>query len=148
MAASPPPLEAEMADYSTFETRIPVRPDDIDMNQHVHNSKYFDYVLAARYDQMARCYRVSMEDFLDRGFSWVVRASYMEHKRPLRIGDEAIVKTNVEKIQSRSVKVAFLIEKASDNKAVAQGWLDYVMVDATTGRPKTIPEDLIEAYSI
>ena len=46
--------------YSTFETEFRVRPDDIDMFQHVHNSKYFDYVLAARYDQMERCYGVAM----------------------------------------------------------------------------------------
>jgi len=25
--------------YSEFETIVPVRPDDIDMNRHVHNSK-------------------------------------------------------------------------------------------------------------
>lgn len=137
-----------MPDFSRFETRIPVRPDDIDMNQHVHNSKYFDYVLAARYDQMARCYRLSMEKFLDRGFSWVVRSSYMEHKRPLRIGDAAIVQTQVEEIHLRSVRVAFEIAKESDNKTVARGWLDYVMVDADSGRPKTIPEDIVEAYSI
>ncbi|MCP5552003.1 MAG: hypothetical protein H7A53_14035, partial [Akkermansiaceae bacterium] len=36
--------------FSTFETRLDVRPDDIDMNRHVHNSRYLDYVLAARYD--------------------------------------------------------------------------------------------------
>ncbi len=48
-----------------------VRPDDIDMNQHVHNSRYFDYVLAARYDQMSRCYKMSMEEFLKAGFGWV-----------------------------------------------------------------------------
>lgn len=32
--------------YKTFETEHRVRPDDIDMFQHVHNSKYLDYVLA------------------------------------------------------------------------------------------------------
>ena len=37
--------------YATFETELRVRPDDIDMFQHAHNSKYFDYVLAARYEQ-------------------------------------------------------------------------------------------------
>ena len=31
-----------------FETEMQVRPDDIDMFQHVHSSKYLDYVLAAR----------------------------------------------------------------------------------------------------
>ena len=28
-----------------FRTPLRVRPDDIDMNQHVHGSRYFDYVL-------------------------------------------------------------------------------------------------------
>ena len=45
-----------------FETALSVRPDDIDMNQHVHASRYHDYVLAARYDQMARCYQMAMEE--------------------------------------------------------------------------------------
>lgn len=134
--------------YSQFETILQVRPDDIDMNQHVHNAKYFDYVLAARYDQMERCYGMSMQAFLDRSLSWVVRASYIEHKRPLFIGDTAIVRTGVEEIRSRGVKVAFEIFKQSDNRLVAKGWLDYVMVALETGRPQTIPEDILEHYSI
>ncbi|MEM7013763.1 MAG: acyl-CoA thioesterase, partial [Verrucomicrobiota bacterium] len=36
-----------MPEYSTFESELAVRPDDIDLNGHVHNSKYLDYVLAA-----------------------------------------------------------------------------------------------------
>ena len=37
---------------SKFESEMQVRPDDIDMYQHVHSSRYMDYVLAARFDQM------------------------------------------------------------------------------------------------
>jgi len=40
--------------HSIFATEIIIRPDDIDMNDHVHNTKYLDYVLAARYDQMQK----------------------------------------------------------------------------------------------
>jgi len=36
--------------HSKFETEMQVRPDDIDLFQHVHSSRYMDYVLAARYD--------------------------------------------------------------------------------------------------
>jgi acyl-CoA thioester hydrolase len=134
--------------FSAFETLVPVRPDDIDMNQHVHNSTYYDYVLAARYDQMARCYGMSMADFLERGFSWVVRASYIEHKRPLHLGDVALVVTQVTEIEVRGVKVAFTIKKQGDGKLVASGWLDYVMVAATSGRPQVIPEDIVAKYSV
>jgi YbgC/YbaW family acyl-CoA thioester hydrolase len=134
--------------FSAFETLVPVRPDDIDMNQHVHNSTYYDYVLAARYDQMTRCYGMSMAAFLERGFSWVVRASYIEHKRPLHLGDVALVRTQVTEIEVRGVKVAFTIKKQGDGKLVAPGWLDYVMVAATSGRPQVIPEDIVAKYSV
>lgn len=137
-----------MSSFTAFRTKIPVRPDDIDMNQHVHNAKYFDYVLAARYDQMERCYGMSMEAFLERGYSWVVRASYMEHKRPLRIGDIANVETRVDEMHNRGVKVIFEIKKEADNKTVAKGWLDYIMVSMENGRPQTIPDDIVEKYSI
>ena len=46
-----------------FETEIAVQPRDVDVNGHVHHSIYLDYLLAARYDQMERCYGISMEDF-------------------------------------------------------------------------------------
>ena len=46
--------------YSKFTTEMQVRPDDIDMNRHVHSSRYLDYVFAARFDQMERCYKMSM----------------------------------------------------------------------------------------
>jgi acyl-CoA thioester hydrolase/thioesterase-3 len=134
--------------FSIFETLVPVRPDDIDMNHHVHNSTYYDYVLAARYDQMERCYGMSMADFLDRGFSWVVRASYIKHKRPLRIGDTAVVNTHVQEIKASVVKVEFTIKKQADGKLVASGWLENVMVAAASGRPQEIPEDIVAKYSV
>ena len=137
-----------MSSYTAFQTRIAVRPDDIDMNQHVHNSKYFDYVLAARYDQMERCYGMSMEEFFERGYSWVVRASYMEHKRPLHIGDFAVIETAIDEVRDRGVKVVFEIQKEADSKTVAKGWLDYAMVSVETGRPQSIPADIVEKYSI
>ena len=137
-----------MGSFTAFKSLIPVRPDDIDMNRHVHNSKYADYVLAARYDQMARCYGMSMETFVERGLSWVVRASYFEHKRPLHLGDTAEVETRIDVIEGRSVMVVFHIAKMADNKTVARGWLDYVLVALASGRPQPIPEDVVSIFSI
>ncbi|MEX1275649.1 MAG: acyl-CoA thioesterase, partial [Bacteroidota bacterium] len=68
--------------HTKFETEMQVRPDDIDMNQHVHNSRYFDYVLAARFDQMERCYRMPMAEFIKLGFGWVIKTAFVEYKRP------------------------------------------------------------------
>ena len=88
-----------------FETVLQVRPDDIDMNQHVHSSRYQDYVLAARYDQMARCYKMSMEEFFKAGLGWFVKAAHLEYKRPLGLGDFFIVRTWVEELFKDGVLV-------------------------------------------
>ncbi|RRN77297.1 acyl-CoA thioesterase, partial [Pseudoxanthomonas sp. SGD-10] len=56
-----------MNNFSKFTTEHKVRPDDIDMFKHVHNSVYLDYVLAARYEQMETCYGMSMDKFLELG---------------------------------------------------------------------------------
>src|SRR5438034_11803255 len=92
-----------------FETELQVRPNDIDMNQHVHGSRYFDYVLAARYDQMARCYKMSMEEFIQAGFGWVVTTAHVEYKRLLLLGEQIVVRTWVEEILRTGVKVNFEI---------------------------------------
>jgi YbgC/YbaW family acyl-CoA thioester hydrolase len=131
-----------------FESHFQVRPDDIDMNQHVHNSTYFDYVLAARYDQMGRCYGMPMEEFLKLGFGWVVRIAHVEYKRPLGLGDRFIVRTWIDEMKKFGVKVQFEIEREADNATACIGWFDYVMIAMQSGRPTAIPESIIEKYSV
>lgn len=133
---------------STFETEFRVRPDDIDMFHHVHNSKYFDYVLAARYDQMERCYGMAMEKFLERGFGWVVSTAHVDYKRALTMGDYFIVKTGIESINQKGCRVKFSITNKATGKICCDGYFDYVMIDMATGRGLKIPEDVIEQYLI
>lgn len=134
--------------YSRFETVMQVRPDDIDMNQHVHNSRYFDYVLAARYDQMERCYRMPMSIFIDYGFSWVIRKAFIEYKRPLGLGDWFVVQTWIMRIENDSAYVGFEIRRKDNNKVCCDGEFHYVMVNSTTGRAEKIPEWMREKYEV
>jgi YbgC/YbaW family acyl-CoA thioester hydrolase len=133
---------------SRFESELQVRPDDIDMNQHVHASRYFDYVLAARYDQMARCYKMPMSEFLKLGLGWFVRSSHIDYKRPLGMGDSFLVRTWVEEITRDSVKVDFEIVKKANGKLVSTGYATYTMVKLETGRAEPIPDWIAEKYSI
>jgi YbgC/YbaW family acyl-CoA thioester hydrolase len=134
--------------YATFDTEFRVRPDDIDMFQHVHNSKYFDYVLAARYDQMERCYGMAMEKFMERGFGWVVRTAHVDYKRALVMGEYFIVTTGIETINDKGCRVAFTITNKTTGKTCCDGWFSYVMIDLQTGKGAAIPHDVIEHYSL
>src|SRR5262249_184257 len=133
---------------SKFETELQVRPDDIDMNQHVHGSRYFDYVLAARYDQMARCYKMSMDEFIKAGFSWFIRTAHLAYKRPLGIGDHFIVRTWVEDIRKDTVRVQFEIVKKTQGKLCCDGYFEYARVTLANGRGTPIPDWIAEKYAI
>jgi acyl-CoA thioester hydrolase/thioesterase-3 len=131
-----------------FETELQVRPDDIDMNQHVHGSRYFDYVLAARYEQMARCYRMSMEEFVQAGFGWFVKTAHVEYKRPLLLGETILVRTWVEDMFRTGVKVNFEILKKVNSKLSSDGYFEYTMVNLQTGRAEAIPDWIAVKYAV
>ncbi|MBL7998321.1 MAG: acyl-CoA thioesterase [Candidatus Kapabacteria bacterium] len=134
--------------YSTFVTEIQIRPDDIDMNNHVHNTRYLDYVLAARYDQMQRCYGMGMDEFLIRGYTWVNTKATIEYKRQMRLGDTARVNTHIVSMNSKGCSIRFAIHSAATGKLCCEGTCDFVMLDTTTGKPATLPHDVIERYSV
>ncbi|MFA6455723.1 MAG: acyl-CoA thioesterase [Bacteroidota bacterium] len=134
--------------YSTFTSEILVRPDDIDMNNHVHFTKYLDLVLAARYEQMARDYKMSMNEFIRRGLGWVVNTCHVHYKRPLILGDVAIVKTAILEVGTTTAKVGFEILRKETGKLSTDGYFDYTLVDLQTGRAVKLPDDVIQKYSI
>jgi acyl-CoA thioester hydrolase/thioesterase-3 len=133
-----------------FETELRVRPDDIDMNQHVHASRYQDYVLAARYDQMARCYGMAMEEFTAAGLGWFVKTAHLEYKRPLALGDAFLVRTWVDEIGGSEVKVRFeIVRKVGERlKLSCDGWFAYTLVSLKTGRAETIPHEVLAKYAV
>ena len=145
--SDPTPIDAGLV-YSKFETEMQVRPDDIDMYQHVHSSCYMDYVLAARFEQMERCYKMPMTAFQKLGYGWFMAAAHMNFKRPLGLGDRFIVRTWIEKFSLIGVKVQFQIESQPGRKLSCDGWFDYVMVSTETARPVRLPAEIRAKYSI
>lgn len=134
--------------YSRFRTEHKVRPDDIDMFNHVHNSKYLDYVLAARYEQMEKFYGMPMEEFLNMGYGWVVKTVQIDYKRPLGLGDIFIVETGLISINSKGCRVTFEIINNKTKKVSSDGWFDFVMIDLKTGKSQEVSQEMIEKYAI
>lgn len=134
--------------YSSFITEFKVRPDDIDMFNHVHNSTYFDYVLAARYEQMETYYKMPMEKFLNLGFGWVVRSAFVDYKRPLVLGDKFTVQTEIESINAKGCRVKFEIKISKVGKVACEGWFDYIMINLADGKSVKVSDEIILRYSI
>jgi acyl-CoA thioester hydrolase/thioesterase-3 len=133
---------------SIFETEIRVRPDDIDMNNHVHYSKYLDYLLTARYDQMKKDYQMPMEEFLDMGYTWVASTMHIDYKRAIQLKDTVVVKTQVDSYKGAQVTVNFWMYIKEKNKLASEGYVVYTLISTRSGRPVRIPEDVVSKYTI
>ena len=131
-----------------FVSEMQVRPDDIDMFQHVHSSRYLDYVLAARFDQMARCYGMAMEEFLKLGLAWFQRSAHIEFKRPLRLGDAFSVTTWIQEMDRDTVRVEFQIHRTDTRKLCSDGHCEYTLVNVATGRAQSIPTWIAQRYAV
>ena len=134
--------------FSRFTTSHRVRPDDIDMFNHVHNSKYLDYVLAARYEQMEQYYGMAIEKFLELGYGWVVKTVNINYKRPLGLSDTFVVTTGLLEISQKGCKVMFEIKNSKSGKICSDGAFDFVMIDIKSGNGVALTKDMIEKYSI
>lgn len=134
--------------YSTFTSEVIIRPDDIDLNDHVHFTKYLDFFLAARYEQMEQNYKISMEEFWHMRLNWVASSMQINYKRALKLGDIALVKTKVESFNRAQVTVNFWIHSKKSNKLTADGYGLFTLINIDNGRPAQIPTDIINRYSI
>jgi thioesterase-3 len=131
-----------------FETEIMILPSHIDVNGHVHHSAYLDFLLAARYDQMARCYKMSMDEFLKLGFTWFVRKYDITYRTPIKMGDTVLIRTWVDSVDKMSVDIGFEMVSKKTDKQAARGIARYVLVDVDKGRPVRIPDEAVRKYSI
>ena len=133
---------------SKFTSEIPVRPDDIDMFQHVHNSRYLDYIQAARYDQMVRCYKMSIEEFFIMGLGFVVKKAELNFKRPLIMGDVMLISTQVLTIDGSDISVQFEIVNKKKEKICCDGIMTYTMINLKTARSEKMPSEIQEKFLI
>jgi acyl-CoA thioester hydrolase/thioesterase-3 len=105
-------------------------------------------MLAARYDQMKKDYKMSMEEFVNRGLNWFTKSFKVEYKRALKMGEIAIVKTQVESYNGATVVVNYWIYKKGETKIYVDGQAEFVLLSIQTGRPVRIPDDILQIYSV
>jgi len=116
----------------------------VDENGHVNNVQYVQWMQDAAIEHSERtgCTRLTR----DVGAMWVARSHTIEYLRPAYQGERLTVLTwvtNWRKVRSLR-KYRFI--RDADGALLARGETDWVFVDATTGRPRNIPDEVAEVF--
>jgi acyl-CoA thioester hydrolase len=123
-----------------YRHEIQVTADMVDGNGHVNNVVYIQWMQdsAIQHAQASGC--SSVTDSL--GATWVVRTHRIEYLRPAFAGDTITVLTWVSDFRKVRSLRKYKIIRTTDDAVIAQAETDFVFVDAKTGRPRTIPDEV------
>ena len=123
-----------------YQFNIHVTAEVLDRNGHVNNVAYLQWLqdAAVRHATAAGC----MDATAAAGATWVVRSHFIEYLAPAFAGDTLTMLTWVVNFQKvRSLRKYKLI-RTSDQTVVARAETDWVFVNAKTGRPMKIPDEV------
>jgi acyl-CoA thioester hydrolase len=122
-------------------------PDDtVDENGHVNNVVYVQWMQdVAVLHSDATGGTAAMQAV---GGTWVVRSHKVEYLRPAFAGDSIQALTWVVNFRRVRSLRQYKFVRPVDNTIVAKGETDWVFVDAQTGRPRTIPDDVTGAFHL
>lgn len=125
---------------TVYQFEIEVTAQDVDLNGHVNNVVYIQWMqdAAIAHARVSGCTKASQAV----GATWVVRTHQIEYLMPVLVGEKITVLTwpaNFQRV--RSVR-KYKFVRAGDGAVVARAETDWVFVNAKTGRPQSIPEEV------
>ena len=130
---------------SLYSKRFIIPASAIDENGHVNNVAYVQWMQEIAVEHYASIGGIQAQG---NNATWFVREHKIEYLLPAFVGEEIEIKTWVENIRRvRSLRKYEFVRK-SDDMLLVRGETDWVFVDAKTGRPLPIPEEVARVFSI
>lgn len=129
-----------------FVYRQRISDEVIDVNNHVNNVVYVRWMQDAA---VAHSRAILQRDSVrDGGFTWVARCHHIEYLSPAFAGDELEIRTWLTSLRRVRCQRQYEFVRTSDDKLIAQGETDWVFVNAQSGRPSSIPDEIRSAFTI
>jgi acyl-CoA thioester hydrolase len=127
-------------------TRVAVAADVIDVNGHVGNLAYLNWMQdAATAHSAAQGW--PLERYRAAGAGWFVRSHFIEYLRPAFAGDTLLLYTWVRTLKGHSSPRRYLIVREDDRLPVATAETLWVFVDYGSGRLVRIPPEVVSAFA-
>lgn len=137
--APPPPS-------GVFKMRQRVAWRDIDPAQHVNNAVHLSYMVDCGLQAAAAC-GWPVARMREKGFGFFVRRCRVEYKHPAMLGDELEVATWASGVRPTSMVRHFTITQARNEGLLVRGHTQWVCVDLASGKPRRMPQELLEALA-
>ena len=125
---------------------IIVSAEAIDANGHANNIEFVRWMqeAAVAHADAAGCTAAT----LAAGATWVVRSHQVEYLRPAVKDDRIDVRTWVADFRRAFSRRKYEFLRQSDQTVLARGETNWVFVDVSTGRPRSIPANIASMFEL
>ena len=128
---------------TAHEITVEVGPGDIDDLGHVNNIVYLRWVQEAA---TAHWRAAAPPEAVD-AVAWVVRRHEIDYRHPAMPGDRIVVRTWIGAAEGLTFERLTAILRASDRRVLAGGRTLWIPVDARSGRPTRVSEEVRRRFS-
>jgi len=132
----------------TVESKTKIRFPDCDPFNHLNNSKYIDYMILAREDQLLEhygfdVYRLAKEE----GVGWVLAQTQIAYLYPAFLMEEVSIETRLLAASDKSLLLEALMWNSDKSILKSLMWARLVHVDLRQQKPLSHSTSLMQFFS-
>jgi acyl-CoA thioester hydrolase len=131
------------AGRKVFTRAFAPKPSDIDENGHVNNVVYLAWAQEIAIAHWGA--RATPED--QDAYAWIALRHEIDYRRPLLPNETASARTWVSETAEGPRFARFVRIDGPDGAMCAQAVTTWVLIEKATGRPKRVPERMVEAFA-
>ncbi|MGH1338112.1 MAG: acyl-CoA thioesterase [Aureispira sp.] len=122
-----------------------VRFQDADPYKHLNNSKYIDYLINAREDQVEEAYGLNFVEIAQqRNLGWVVAQQQIAYLKPAYVWETVYIDSQLTQLSNRHLEAEIRMWDKDKKQLKAFLWVRFVAVGVKEQRVKEHPEDLMD----
>ena len=132
----------------TLTSKRKVRFQDCDPFNHLNNSKYIDYFINAREDQMAEFYDLDIFEFTKtQGKAWVVVDHKIAYVTPAVAMEEVIIESQLLNFSDKSISIEMKMYNTEKTSVKSIIWTTFVLLDLRTKRPANHDQNFMDFFA-
>jgi acyl-CoA thioester hydrolase len=129
------------------ESRMKIRFHDCDPFNHLNNSRYIDYIMTARGDQLMDNYQLDIYQLArEKGIGWVSAQTQISYLYPALLAEEVTIQTHLVAYTEKSLLMEALMWDSGRRVLKAVMWAKLVHFNLITQKSQQHPEDLMQFF--
>lgn len=130
-----------------LKTKRKVRFQDCDPFNHLNNSKYLEYFINAREDQIAENYDLDIFKYMkNTGLSWVIASNQISYLKPAFTMETVLIESQLIQYTDNILLVEMKMWNENETELKAILWIKFIQYNVQTKKAASHSEDLMKLF--